>query len=210
MIKLSKCFIVLSTLILTACNSNKHSITPLNSQLPNTTDNYTILWVGTGKSYIYNNGQYHRSPSTDYGFEVVQRRYKNTWQSTKNMHRIHPDYNGKAGPRDQNMYFGIEFSKDGNKLISQIKSSLGQGSGISDIEFRDQTLVLSIDNISSFSPYKTMRITQNYQYENGVLEETVELFKLKNGKEIPFVKIEEKAKMFRPTQFNQAPTHFVE
>jgi len=208
--KLSKVFILLSTLIIISCSSSNQIITPLSKELPNTKDNYTILWVGTGESYIYNNGKYLRSPSNDYTFEVTQRRYSKTWKSTKSMHRIHPDYNGKAGPREQNMYFEIDFSKYNNNLVSKIHSSLGEGHGISDFEFRKQTIELPIDNISSMAPYNTLKITQNYLYEEGILEETVELYKLKNGIKTPFVKIEEKAIMFRPSQFKEAPTYFKE
>lgn len=50
-----------------------------------------------------------------------------------------------------------------------------------------------------------MRITQHYNYKAERLLETVELFKLKDGLEIPFVKIEEKAVIFRPVKI---PTVF--
>ena len=77
-----------------------------------------------------------------------------------------------------------------------------------DQEFRQQQFQLAVDNISSFAPYNTIRITQHYQYEAGILEETVELFKLEGKTEIPFVKIEEKAFIFRPTSLEGAPTSF--
>lgn len=195
------------TLLLTACNSTQVVI-PTNKTLPNTQDNYSIVWVGTGSSYIYQNGTYHRSESNDYSFEVVQRRYDNHWKSIKNIHRIHPDYDGKAGEREQTMFFAIDFLKENNKIVSKINSSLGQGNGVSDSEFREQTIQFSLDGISSFAPYNTMRITQNYKYEDGRLYEIVELFKFKDGKEIPFVKIEEQAEIFRPKQLNNAPTLF--
>ena len=41
-----------------------------------------------------------------------------------------------------------------------------------------------------------------------MLLETVELFKLEDGKETPFAKIEEKAHIFRPVKLEQAPTKF--
>jgi hypothetical protein len=171
-------------------------------------DNYTIVWVGTGESYIFNEGEYVRNESNDYSFEVVQRRYGNTWKSVKNMHRIHPDYDGKAGEREQTMFFGIKFSNQGSKIVSKLNSSLGNGTGISDNEFRKQTIQFTAEGVSSFAPFNTYRITQDYQYEKGLLLETVELFKIKDGEEIPFAKIEEKAFIFRPTKLDNAPTKF--
>lgn len=208
MTNLIKGCILSLTLCFTSCQSSQDLISPLSEQLPTINDNYTLLWVGSGESYIFMDGQYQRTPSNDYTFEVVQRRYNNNWKSTKNLHRIHPEYKGKAGPREQHMYFELDFLEKEEKIISQLQSSLGNGQGQSDREFREQTLEFKLDNISSFAPYNTMRITQDYDYENGVLNETVELFKLKNQQETPFIKIEETAYMFRPTQFKQAPTTF--
>ncbi len=206
-----KPFIYLAAIIsgiLVSCGTPNKIVIPTSDTLPSIEDNYTIVWVGKGESYVFVNGDYKRSVSNDYSFEVIQRRYGNSWQSVKNMHRIHPDYDGRAGEREQTMFFGIEFSGKGEKIQSTINSSLGNGTGISDTEFRKQTIQFSVDDISSFAPYNTMRITQDYQYEKGILLETVELFKLEDGKETPFAKIEEKAIIFRPTILEAAPTTF--
>jgi len=200
--------VVLPTILLSSCSTSKEVIIPISSTLPSNDDNFTIIWSGTGEAYTYVDGQYVRSNSNDYSFEVVQRRYGNTWKSVKNMHRIHPEYNGKAGAREQTMFFEIDFSKKGNQIFSRLNSSLGVGEGTSDNEFREQQLQFSVDGISSFAPYNTMRITQHYKYEDGILLETVELFKLKDGIEEPFAKIEEKASIFRPTILKDAPTIF--
>ncbi len=204
--KLSFFLAVAIATFLTSCGTSEKIVVPLNKTLPSIDDNYTIVWVGKGEAYVYKDGQYVRSQSNDYSFEVVQRRYGNTWKSIKNMHRIHPDYNGKAGPREHTMYFEIEFSKQDDKIVSKINSSLGHGTGTSDNEFREQTIQFSADGVSIFAPYNTYRITQHYKYEEGMLMETVELFKLKEGKETPFVKIEEKAHIFRPAKLDGAPT----
>ncbi len=193
---------------LSSCVTSNKMIIPISKTLPTVEDNYSIVWVGSGESYVYINGKYQRSESNDYSFEVVQRRYGNSWKSIKNMHRIHPNYDGKAGAREQTMFFGIDFLKDEDKVISTIKSSLGNGTGITDNEFREQVIQFSIDDISSFAPYNTMRITQHYKYEEGILQETVELFKLSDGKETPFAKIEERAVIFRPVTLKSAPTKF--
>ncbi len=196
------------TTFLTSCGTSEKIIVPLSKTLPSMDDNYTIVWVGKGKSYVFKDGKYVRNESNDYAFEVIQRRYGHTWKSIKNMHRLHPDYNGKAGPREHTMYFEISFSNKNNKIVSKIRSSLGNGTGISDNEFREQKLQFAAEGVSRFAPYNTYRITQHYKYEEGLLLETVELFKLKDGKEIPFAKIEEKAHIFRPVKLEHAPTKF--
>ena len=202
-------FIVpLMLVLLTSCSTSNQTVIPTSTVLPSCDDNYSIIWVGNGQSYTYLDGKYERSESNDYSFEVVQRRYGNSWKSVKNMHRIHPEYDGKAGEREQTMFFAIDFSKKGNEIVSTINSSLGNGDGISDNEFREQQIQFAVDGISSFAPYNTMRITQHYKYEQGTLLETVELFKLKDGKETPFAKIEEVASIFRPTTLEGAPTEF--
>ncbi len=201
-------YLVVITTILTSCNSSNKVIIPTSKTLPSVKDNYTIVWVGSGKSYVYIDGKYQRNESNDYSFEVIQRRYGNSWKSIKNMHRIHPDYDGKAGEREQTMFFAIDFSKEGTEIVSKINSSLGNGNGVSDKEFREQQIQFAVDGISSFAPYNTMRITQHYKYEEGRLLEIVELFKLDDGKEIPFAKIEESAIIFRPTILDSSPTKF--
>ena len=206
--RLSFILAVAIAIILTSCGTSNKIVVPLNKTLPSIDDNFTIVWVGKGESYVYLDGKYVRSESNDYSFEVVQRRYDNIWKSIKNMHRIHPDYDGKAGPREHTMYFEIKFSKKGNQIVSKLNSSLGNGSGISDNEFREQTIRFSADGVSKFAPYNTYRITQHYKYEEGKLLETVELFKLKGSKETPFAKIEEKAFIFRPVKLENAPTKF--
>lgn len=207
---MKKLIVVLISLSVLAisCSTSSKVIVPTSSQLPVNTDNYTIIWSGTGESYVYTDGKYVRSKSNDYSFEVVQRRYGNSWKSIKNMHRIHPDYDGKAGEREQTMFFAIDFSENGEQIVANINSSLGNGKGVSDKEFREQQIQFSADGISPLAPFNTYRITQHYKYEEGILLETVELFKLKEGKEYPFAKIEEKAAIFRPMTLDNAPTIF--
>ncbi len=206
--KLSFVLAIAIATLLTSCGTHEKIVIPLSKTLPSIDDNYTIVWVGKGESYVYKDGKYVRSEPNDYSFEVIQRRYGHNWKSIKNMHRIHPDYNGKAGPREHTLYFEIAFSKQGNQIVSKVNSSLGSGTGVSDNEFREQQLQFTADGVSKFAPYNTYRITQHYKYEEGMLLETVELFKLKDGQEIPFAKIEEKAHIFRPVKLEHAPTKF--
>ncbi len=206
--KLTVYLTICAVISLASCSSSQKSIIPTSKALPSINDNYTIIWVGSGESYVFADGKYERSESNDYSFEVVQRRYGNSWKSVKNMHRIHPDYDGKAGEREQTMFFGIDFEKHSDVLVSTIHSSLGNGTGSSDEEFREQVIQFEVDGASAFAPYNTMRITQHYQYEEGVLLETVELFKMSDGEETPFAKIEESAVIFRPVKLKEAPTTF--
>ncbi|OJJ23593.1 hypothetical protein BKI52_04320 [marine bacterium AO1-C] len=208
---MKKITIYLSLILLvlaSACSTSSKVTVPVSRALPTTQDNYTIAWLGNSEAYRYIDGKYQRDASYDYTFSVIQRRYGNTWKSIKDLHRIHPDYDGKAGERDQTMFFGIDFQQSSQGITSAIQSSLGKGSGKSDKEFREQSFVLKFENISSFAPYNTMRITQHYQYEKGILLETVELYKVKNEKEVPFMKMEEKAEIFRPARLGEAPTVF--
>jgi len=50
--------------------------------------------------------------------------------------------------------------------------------------------------ISIFFPFNTYRITQSYQYEEGFLKESIEIFKKKSGREETFMKIEEETMIF--------------
>ncbi len=196
------------SMILASCSSSKQVIVPLNRSVE-LDDTYTIIWNGVGKAYRYVNGQWLRAESYDYQFDVVQKRYDNHWKSVKSLHRIHPDYDGKAGDRDQTMYFEVVYKNliDG-KVQATINSSLGNGTGTTDTEFRKSVLTMYVPNASKFMPYNKFRITQNYNYVEGVLTETVELIKEKDGKEILFMKNEETALIFIKSKLDKAPTTF--
>lgn len=194
--------------ILTNCSPPKQVIIPLSRSVE-LDDTYTIIWNGISKAYRYEDGQWLRAESYDYQFDVVQKRYDNQWKSVKSLHRIHPDYDGKAGDRDQTMYFEVTYKNliDG-KVQATIHSSLGNGVATTDTEFRRSVLTIGILNPGRFMPYNKYRITQHYNYEEGVLHETVELFKEKDGKEIPFMKNEETALIFVKSKLDKAPTTF--
>jgi hypothetical protein len=174
-------------------------------------DTYTIIWNGISKAYRYENGNWSRDETYDYQFNVVQKRYENHWKSIKTLHRIHPDYDGKAGERDQTMYFEISYNTlQEQKVQSEIRASIGNGTGTSDIEFRKAELTIYVPNPSRFLPYNKFRIIQNYDYEAGKLTETVELLLEKDGKDVPFMKNEETALIFIQSKLDQAPTKFKE
>jgi hypothetical protein len=192
---------------LTGYKASSQVIIPLTDKLQ-VEDTYTIVWNGISEAYRMVDGQWNRSADYDYQFTVVQKRYDTEWKSVKTLHRMHPDYDGKAGQRDQTMYFELKFSASGDSVLTDLHSSLGEGKGFTDKEFRNQTLEFEVKDLSKFAPYDHIRITQEYKYEQGVLQETVFLFKLKDGKEIPFMKNEERAYFYMKGKLDKAPTTF--
>lgn len=198
--------LVIMTILVTACGSFDSLTIPLTAT-PAFEDTYTIIWNGYSKVYSYKNGSWVRAEAYDYQFDVIQKRYRNQWKSVKSLHRIHPDYDGKAGDRDQTMYFELSYDSTANGIRSTILSSLGQGIGTTDKEFRTTEFTLEITG-ASFMPYNRIRINQNYQYETGLLTEVVELFKLEDGVEKPFMKNEEVAYFYIKGKLDHAPTKF--
>ncbi|WP_421796403.1 hypothetical protein [Haliscomenobacter sp.] len=196
---------VVSLVFFCACSSPEKAIVPLSTD-PQFEDTYTIIWNGISNAYRYTDGNWKRDETYDYVFNVTQKRYQQQWKSIKSLHRLHPEYDGKAGARSQTMYFEINYALAGSKLAVNLFSSLGKGKGFSDREFRKQTLDFEVEGMSSFAPYDHIRIDQTYKYEEGLLEETVFLYKLKDGKEIPFMKNEEKAYFYVKGKLEHAPT----
>ncbi|WP_028980332.1 hypothetical protein [Sporocytophaga myxococcoides] len=201
--------IVLILLTLWSCSSSKKATIPL-SETVLADDTYTIIWNGVSHAYRYENKTWIRDEQYDYQFDVIQKRYDNLWKSIKSLHRIHPEYDGKAGDRDQTMYFELAYNSlnDSNKVISTIISTLGDGTGLCDPEFRNSQLIMYVKEPSSFLPYNKFRITQHYNYEEGLLTETVELLNEKDGIETPFMKNEETAWFYIKGKLDKAPTIF--
>jgi hypothetical protein len=158
-----------------------------------------LVWVGNGTAYVYQDEGWVRTPESDYEFLVRQNRFSDHWESLKVQNRTHPDYDGSAGPADQQHFFLINYGPEsGGRLPVTLRSTYGDGSGVADPEYREAVLEFSAAGVSRFAPYNRFRITQHYVYEEGRLEETVELFKLEDdGTESPFVRIEERAIIFR-------------
>lgn len=210
---MNKSFIFVWGLTLVAlggCMTNAQKVVVPVSTTAAIEDTYTIIWNGSSLAYRFVDGTWQRDASYDYVFDVVQKRYPDTWKSVKSLHRLHPEYDGKAGDRSQVMYFQLTYQPNeaANALTSRLASSLGEGNGKSDTEFRNQTLEFKVADISRFAPYDHIRITQNYNYEEGVLTETVLLYKKKNKDEIPFMKNEEKAYFYVRGKLDKAPTTF--
>lgn len=167
----------------------------------------TLVWVGRGEAERFEDGAYRRAPAFDYDFLVVQRRHGDHWESIKEMHRRHPDYDGSAGPRDQTYHFRIglpEVAAGAGPYPLDVRSTLGDGSGTTDAEFRRSVLTLRAD-VSSMAPFDTYRITQDYRYEDAALDEVVELFRA-GPTETPWVRNTEHAVLYAVHHFEGAPT----
>lgn len=167
----------------------------------------TLVWVGRGEAERYADGTWSRAPAFDYDFSVTQRRRADHWESIKEMHRRHPDYDGSAGPRDQTYHFriGLPAAASGaGPYPLEVRSTLGDGQGTTDAEFRHSVLTLRA-NVSSMAPFDTYRITQDYLYEEGALHEVVELFR-SGSPETPWVRNTERAVLFAVHRFEEAPS----
>lgn len=167
----------------------------------------TLVWVGQGEAERLEGGKWQRIPAFDYDFSVVQRRYGDHWESVKSLHRRHPAYDGSAGPRDQTMFFRLDYDAPNAEgaVNGKLHASLGEGTARTDREFRRSTLELAAD-VSRFAPFNTYRITQDYAYATGSLRETVELLAKKGPEETPWVRNHETAKLFGPQSFADPPS----
>ena len=197
-----KRFSLLSLLMLTGCASHQPWV-PLSAQAPSQPE-LTLVWVGRGECERMEHGQWVRQPSLDYDFSVEQRRMGDHWESVKSMRRLHPDYDGIAGERTQTYFFRLDYgAPDSTGVVpTQITTSLGNGSGSTDREFRKAELNFTAAGVSSLAPFDRYRITQTYNYEAGTLTELVEL-----GKPgAPWVRNREVATLFSASRFDHAPT----
>jgi hypothetical protein len=182
-------------LTLAGCGAAGAPILPL-SPAPPAEAPVTLVWVGTAEAERLEGGSWRRIPAFDYH-----------WESVKSLHRRHPSYDGSAGPRDQTMFFRADYAPaaaDGS-VATTLHASLGDGRGHTDREFRHATLELRAD-VSSFAPFDTYRIEQEYGYADGTLRETVSLLKKKAGAETPWVRNHETARLFGPQAYAEAPT----
>jgi hypothetical protein len=162
-----------------------------------------FLWVGTGTSYRFEENDWIRTPEQDYEFLVKQDRYQGFWQSLKVQNRISDQYDGTAGPSDQMHSFFLDYQVEKEKPVEEgflgfrLTSTYGDGFGSTNADFTRARMEFSPANGGMFLPYNRYRITQEYDYEAGTLNEWVELYSLKeDGSEVPFVKIQEKAVLY--------------
>lgn len=183
-------------LSLAACTSLQSSlpITDRPPQQPLTSS----VFAGHARAARFVAGSWLPAPEHDYDFLVLERRYADRWEAVKEIHRRHPRYDGRAGPRDQTLYFTVRTSpaSDGG-LDLTVEGSLGVGRGH---EGPDGRLVIELAAAARgwLVPFDTIRIRQSRGGADGRLAETVELFSRRQGKEIPFMRMEEEGTVYRP------------
>lgn len=189
---------ILLLTLLTACGSAPPSVLSQMGAQPEVRAERELVWVGTGTSYVHDDGVWRRTPAQDYTFLVHQRRVGARWESLKVQNRHRPGYDGLAGPPDQQHMFVLEYAPpvSGARAI-RVRSTYGDGQGTTDTTFERATLEFRARDVSRFAPYNWFRITQHYDYAKGTLRERVELFyREEDGTERPFARIEERARFF--------------
>lgn len=156
------------------------------------------VFVGYARAFRFADAKWDRVPGYDYEFLVLERRYANHWETIKEIHRRNPRYDGRAGPRDQTLYFLVRTSPspDGG-LDLAVEGTLGVGKG-SEQAGGGLLIELTYGEKGWFVPFNTIRIRQTQKATNGRLQEVVELFSRRGGREIPFMRMEEEGILYRP------------
>jgi hypothetical protein len=191
------------TLLTLSC-ATSHPWLPLSPTAVPSGD-LTLMWVGRGECERLEHGAWVRRPELDYDFSVEQHRLGDHWESVKSLRRLHPDYDGAAGERTQTYFFRLAFGPaDATQHVSaEVTTSLGNGTGVTDPEFRQAELTFSAAGVSAMAPFDRYRITQTYDYEGGHLTELVEL----NQGTTPWVRNREVATLFAAHRYEHgAPT----
>ena len=192
-------FFVMFALIisLTACSS-LHTTLPLTDQPPATAQTSSVF-VGNGRASRFVDGSWIRLPEQDYELILLERRFADRWEVIKELHRRHPRYDGSAGPRDQTLYFLVRTKPAGDRGLDLIiEGTLGSGTGH---ETADGGVLLELAPTAKgwFVPFDMIRISQTRTGTQAGFEEFVELFSVREGHEIPFMRIQEEGSIYRAT-----------
>lgn len=156
------------------------------------------LFVGYAQAFRFAEASWVRVPTYDYEFLVLERRYADRWEVIKEIHHRHPRYDGRAGARDQTLYFLVQTSPAaGGGLDLAVAGTLGAGKGHEGAEGKLEIEMASAER-GWFVPFDTIRIRQTRGVTRGRMEEVVELFSRKDGREIPFMKMQEQGMVYRP------------
>jgi hypothetical protein len=200
--KVTALFSTLLLLAQAAGCASAPSWTPLRTA-PQATTETTLVWVGRGECERLEAGTWVRRPEFDYEFSVEQRRSGARWESTKSLRRLHPNYDGSAGERTQTLFFLVNYEAvtPRGSVDGAVQSTLGSGAVSTDREFRKAQIELRA-RVSSGAPFDRYRITQSYLYDQGQLNELVEL----NQGAAPWVRIHERATLYAPARFASPPT----
>ena len=190
------CVLLAVTLLPAACSSGRSAL-PLTEGAASETPLASSVFAGRGRAYRFEGGAWRPDPAYDYEFTVLEKRFAGRWEAVKEIHRRHPRYDGRAGPRDQSLYFSVTASPceaSGSDLL--VDGTLGRGKGRETAEGIE--LEIEAREKGWFVPFNTIRIRQRLEASSGRLEETVELLSRKGGKEVPFMKVEEEGTVYRP------------
>lgn len=158
------------------------------------------VFAGHARAFRFVREAWVATPEYDYDFLVLERRFAGHWEAIKEIHHRHPGYDGRAGPRDQTLYFLVRTSaaRDGGDDLA-VEGTLGHGSGHEEAGGRGLVLELTAARKGWFVPFDTIRIRQERPAVEGRLRETVELLSKGKGREVPFMKMEEEGLVYRPS-----------
>ena len=185
--------------VLAGCSSGRSPL-PLTDSPPPVPLSSSVF-AGHALAYRFVEKAWVAAPEYDYEFLVLERRFADHWDAIKEVHRRHPKYDGRAGPRDQTLYFLVRMSPapDGGYDLD-IESSMGRGSGHEKAGGGGLVLELASAKKGWFIPFDTIRIRQERPAVEGRIQETVELLSKGKGQEVPFMKMEEEGLVFLPVR----------
>jgi hypothetical protein len=178
--------------------------TPLHTPLPLTDGPpppalSSVVFVGYARAFRFAEGSWVAVPGYDYEFLLLERRYADRWEVIKDIHRLNPHYDGRAGPRDETVYFSVRTSPaaDGG-LDLAVKGTLGAGKGHEETGGGGLVIELASAQRGWFVPFDTIRIRQTRDAKSGRFKEVVDLFSRRDGREIPFMRMQEQGTIYRP------------
>ena len=189
--------ISLGSLLLAGCSSLSTPL-PLREGSGETPVSSTVF-VGRASASRFVEGTWERVPEYDYDFLVLERHFPGRWEATKEIHRRHPKYDGRAGPRDQTLFFSIRTTPaPGGGLDLVVESTLGSGKGHTDGS--GLVLELAASETGPFVPFDAIRIAQDRRTPEGGLHESVLLFSRRDGSEVPFLRMDEEGVEYLPAK----------
>ena len=109
---------------LAACTFHRPSL-PLTDKEPPVTLSSTAF-AGYARAFRFADGSWMPVPEFNYEFIVLERRFAGRWEAVKEIHYRHPRYDGRAGPRDQTIYFAVRTSPAADRgLDLAVEGTLG-------------------------------------------------------------------------------------
>jgi len=191
--------LLLLAAFLVGCSSTTSPL-PL-TDTPQPVPSSSSVFAGHARAFRFADGAWVVAPEYDYDFLVFERRFADHWEAIKEIHRRHPKYDGRAGPRDQTLYFFVRMSPapdGGHDLVAEC--SLGRGTGHEKAGGGGLVLELASSQKGWFVPFDTIRIRQERPAVEGRIQETVELLSKGKGREVPFMKMEEEGLIYLPVR----------